>query len=153
MTSHAALPRLLFATMLSLAAGCGGDDTIETARPGQESALAVVREVFAGVLDEASMSPVALSIQWSGHVCPYPAADGLLKTAVIDPRGTCYAGLAHGCDLQVAWRGSFAQSAFAHELMHCYMSQLDLTDPSHDRHPEMWRAVSDANRALREAGL
>jgi hypothetical protein len=137
--------------MMALGAGCGSEAT-HLEMPDQDEALAVVRDVFATALPGAALDAPP-SIEWSEAVCPRPAADGRMKTAVIDAQGTCYAGLTRDCKVQVAWRGRFSASAFAHELMHCYITRLGLSDPQHDRHPDLWQLAGEADTALAQAGL
>lgn len=135
-----------------LLAACGAEHG-EPPRAGQTEAVAVVEAVFTRILGPATMADAQPEIRWSEQICPHPAPDGFLKTAVIDAHGACFEGLSTGCQISVAWRGTFARSAFAHELMHCYMSHVGLRDPDHDRYPEHWRTVKEANHALAEAGL
>lgn len=144
------MPRLLVASLFLLAA-CGAD--LEPGqRPGEDAARAVVEATFVAGMPAAVLDRARPRIRWHETACPYPAQDGAVRTAVIEG-DTCYAGLSRGCALDVAWRGTFSRSAFAHELMHCYLSEMGRSDPAHDRHPEAWALVGQADAALADSGL
>jgi len=84
-------------------------------------------------------------IEWRQDECGGPLAGARYE-------GQCYAGLyLRGDRALVAWRGSFHQSAYAHELMHALQWSRGIEDPQHLR-PE-WTLVDAANRALDGDGL
>ena len=118
-----------------VALGCGAD------RPGQIDAHRLVwSEVYAA--DPMGSAP---PIEWREDEC-----GGALAGVRYD--GQCYAGLYLPNDRAlVAWRGTFHESAFAHELMHALQYLHGVEDPAHLR-PE-WSAVAKANEKLLAAGL
>jgi hypothetical protein len=123
------------------AAGCGAQTPQETPMPGQDQALAIV---WRGAFNAAQDPP---PVSWSElHV------DGGSKTAV-EYDGHVYSGIFTDDGVaMVAWRGSFHDSAFAHELMHALQSYEDVIDPDHKRDKD-WKLVKKANDALEDAGL
>jgi hypothetical protein len=65
----------------------------------------------------------------------------------------CVGGYARGCYLHIVWRGSYSDSAFAHEIMHCMMSQNgEGPDRFHEKR-HYWDMVKEANENLRFAGF
>ncbi len=117
--------------------GCGPSFP---ARPGQDRALAITwTQTFAADF-------AAPPIDWREDVC-----DAGAPTAVVED-GHCYAGLFSDGVAHVAWRGSFHQSAFAHELMHALQGDHGIFDPMHVRTAD-WNTVGEANQRLIAAGF
>lgn len=86
--------------------------------PFQARAEQFTREA-AEVYGGEELSHVVVKVYWTDTLCP-----GYDKTAVIY-NGECYAGLNFGCsDIYVADRGDIYNSAFTHELGHCYRDIL-----------------------------
>jgi len=92
-------------------------------------------------------------VSWSFSACPSKPDDP--RTAVVDQDGMCYSGrtyLGWACPSEVAWRGSFGRSAFAHELMH-YAQGLDgVHDPDHKRLDD-WKLSIEMDARLIGLGL
>ncbi len=154
-------PRRLEAlAVLMCLCGCGAETAspdvvpVVAERPEEARAFAIVREAFDRGMGMQGLLDSAPPVRWSFQVCPKRAADGTLKTAVVDEAGRCYSGLAYpGCDLRVAWRGSFSTSAYAHEIMHCLLDRAGRSDPEHVNEPAAWVLVEDTDRALAQSGL
>lgn len=109
-------------------------------QPGQARALAVVwSQSF-----HADYGPPP--IEWREDVCDLGAP------AAVVSDGHCYAGLFSDGIAHVAWRGSFRQSAFAHELMHALQGDHGIFDPMHVRTAD-WNTVGEANQRLIAAGF
>ena len=131
--------KLLALTLL--AAGCGAQGPDETPMPGQAQALAIVWSQTFGA--DAAPPPIA----WSElHVDAGSATaveyDGQIYAGVFTPDGVA----------MIAWRGTFHESAFAHELMHGLQADRGESDPGHKRDKD-WKLVKKANDALEDAGL
>lgn len=134
-------------------------------KPDQAQALQIVYDVYRPLLS-SNLDNVTLHLYWSSDACPYPAPDGRTKSAVIYNK-KCYNGLTFlGGVVKVAWRGSFSNSAFAHELLHNALNStkhghwlLDPVPPGTElRYPLIdcvacREAEARANEALRAAGL
>lgn len=124
-----------------VAAGCGTPPSDEAPMPGQDQAVAIVwRGAFGATQDPP---PIA----WSElHVDAGKATaveyDGQIYSGIFTPDGVA----------MVAWRGSFHDSAFAHELMHALQAYENVDDPQHKRDKD-WKQVKKANEALEDAGL
>lgn len=128
-------------------------------KPREDEALTIVKGVFRLGLGPAA-DKVKTRVYWSDTLCPYPAADGTRKTAVVYDR-RCYAGLTFlGGTCRVAWRGSFSSSAYAHELLHAHLNatghgseQIDLADGDPKLCGWCRELEREANRRLSAAGL
>lgn len=107
--------------------------------PSQDEAT---RLVWFDSYGERSAPPI---VYWSEETCP--GTDGS-KTAVV-AYGKCYSGLTFDAwNVAVAWRGSFWQSAFAHELMHASQLRRGIQDPNHERKEDWLLEVSANNRLM-----
>jgi hypothetical protein len=110
-------------------------------RPRQTEATAIV---WAGRFGGVGQAP---PIEWRPDEC----GDG--KRRGFTWEGKCYVGLYLRDDrILLGWEGSFADSAFAHEMMHALQWQRGVEDPSHARAGD-WALVAAADQALRDAGL
>ena len=89
-------------------------------------------------------------VVWWYETCPSAPDDP--RTAVVIGE-TCYSGLFRErmWRADVAWRGSYARSAYAHELLHAWQAARGIHDPDH-RDPE-WLEVPRIDAALADAGL
>lgn len=91
-------------------------------------------------------------VWWTETFCP-----GKEKTAVIYQE-QCYSGFTFSCDyIYVAWRGTIASSAYAHELGHCFRLYLGmsgdglLSDGGIGHVDETWwQMMREANEKVRE---
>ncbi len=111
--------------------------------PRQAEALAIVWT------DTYSMQVDPPEISWWTTNCPN---NPTTLTAVYF-NDMCYAGLTFSYyHTDVAWRGSFSSSAFAHELMHVAQAHRGLSDPNHAVVGD-WSLVDVANTFLKGAGL
>lgn len=104
--------------------------------------------VWEDVFDEHDI-PAPHVVWWTERCPDYPDDP---QTAVVF-HGKCYSGVTHYIgdgeyQAEVAWRGSFSSSAYAHELRHMYFILHDVWT-----HPEDDDAVREANIRLRGAGL
>ena len=115
--------------------------------PGQAEALAVVWVQAFQCVDAPP------PITWWTTSCP-AAAGGVKpgKPTAVYLDGKCYDGLSYGWGSDVAWRGSFSKSAFAHELMHDAQGREGIIDPNHQRSDD-WAKVDVANAMLADQGL
>jgi len=128
-------------------------------QPREAEARQIVLDVFRLGLGP-TVDHATVRLYWHKTICPYAAADGTKKTAVIH-NGKCFNGLTFfGGVCRVAWRGSFSSSAYAHELLHAYLNatghggeQIDLADD--DPKLCVWcrELEREANRRLTAAGL
>jgi hypothetical protein len=111
-------------------------------QPNQAQAAQIVwQQIFA-----APAEPPL--VEWHEDVCPGHQQG----PAAVLWQEQCFAGLTLDGDLsRVAWRGSFSQSAFAHELLHALQARRGVFDPGHTL-PD-WANVPIANHALEAAGL
>ena len=89
------------------------------------------------------------TVKWWYMRCPTRPDDP--RTAVVTVEGLCYSGLFWGYNCDVAWRGSFSKSAYAHELMHAWQDTRGIFDPAH-KLPE-WTEITNINVTLSEMGL
>jgi len=121
-------------------------DADQTMRPFQQDADRYLRKTL---IKSYGMTPTILNIDarvsWSTTHCPDTA-----KTAVIY-NGDCYAGITFACDLvYVADRGCIGDSAFAHEMGHCFRFVQQVGgDPSH-WDESYWSAINGIDAELRE---
>ena len=84
-------------------------------------------------------------VEWREDECGGPANG-------VRYRDRCYAGLyLPGDRALVAWRGSYRDSAYAHELMHALQWFRGIEDPDHLR--DEWKLVGQANESLAADGL
>jgi len=115
--------------------------------PGQTEAVELVWKQAYGCTDQAPQ------LTWWMTSCP-AAAGGVHpgKPTAVYLDGKCYDGLSYVWGSDVAWRGSFSKSAFAHELMHDAQGREGITDPDHQRAAD-WAKVTVANSMLDAAGL
>ncbi len=150
----------LLGVALALLAGCGGEVVADAtnpamaARPDQARAFEIVKASFARGMRTEGLLEDAPSVRWSETVCPAPAADGSYKTAVLDAQGRCFSGLTYeGCDIRIAWRGTYSASAFSHEIMHCLLDRAGTPDPDHTLDPAAWALVAETDGALARSGL
>lgn len=139
------LPRWFFLGMGVLSA-CALPRQIVRPMPGQGDAFALVRERFVTVLPAAVL--VEPEVLWSTKLCP-----GKTETAVVIGT-TCYAGLGYRDGaIDVAWRGSFGKSAYAHELMHFFLKKAGRdSDPAHNQ-TALWDLVNATDLAMQERSL
>ena len=154
------MTRLGRLALLLLLGGCGAEDAGQpvspeaTSRPGEARAFEIVRDAFDRGMGMQGLLEDSPRVRWSDELCPTRATDGTYKTAVFDGAGRCYSGLSfEGCDLRVAWRGSYHASAYAHEIMHCLLDRAGRPDPEHASEPSAWALVQATDEALAEAGL
>jgi hypothetical protein len=92
----------------------------------------------------------APTVVWWYDTCPdHP---GNPRSAVY-LQGTCYSGLFREALWQadVAWRGSYSKSAYAHELMHAWQAERGIHDPDHKT--AEWRELGRINAELKKLGL
>lgn len=136
-----------------------------TPKPNEDKALQIVKDTYEPFLGDA-VQDWAPRVYWSDTVCPYATDDGIFLTAVIHNK-KCFAGLTHiGGMCQVAWRGNFSKSAYAHELMHAYLNHTGhgdwVIDPmlpgavppsTLEPCPRCVSLVDEANSKLFDAGL
>lgn len=101
--------------------------------------------------DAFGMISAPPAIDWWHERCPEHPSD-LRAAVVLD--GTCYSGLfwPSRFSIDIAWRGSFSSSAFAHEMMHAKM-WLDGEPPDVDHESLSWSLAEAANEALDLEGL
>lgn len=131
----------------ALLGGCEGPPV--SRMPAQTQAFEVVA---------AHLGPRLPAMQQAGRLTEPPVhwwvtpCPGTEQSAVLlGPR--CYAGLFYRGDaIDVAWRGSFGESAYGHEVLHYLLGQDGDSDPDHQR-LELWDAVQAADLALQERGL
>ena len=123
------------------AAACG--EAPGPPRPGQAAAFEVVARHFAGAFPGRTLAQP--EVAWWTTDCPGTS----LSAVILDH--TCYSGLFYRTDgVDVAWRGSFGLSAYAHELMHYFLLQAEGTsDPEHLRVP-MWELVNQTDTDLQD---
>lgn len=115
------------ALILMLMAGCGYYE-----QPRQAEAVTLVWSLYPKSGDPPP-------IEWRD--------DGCGELPAISAYGACLAGVYYpGDHAVVAWRGSYAASAFAHELMHANQWQRGTDDFAHSS-PD-WRLVPLANEKL-----
>src|SRR5579872_6322343 len=106
--------------------------------PGQTGAFAVVHSRFAAAFPGRDLSEPDVR-SWTAD-CP-----GTRESAVV-LGGTCYSGQFYGGDaVEVAWRGSFGESAYSHELMHYFMDRFGGgSDPGHTQ-ARFWDLVNQTD--------
>lgn len=142
------------------AAACAAPGTPEVSRGSDEELARTIvwYEIFAAETEPPE-------VVWWYETCPEvgnPDAPGKpedtpgnkpdTRTAVyID--GHCYSGLfrPHLWRADVAWRGSFSTSAYAHELMHAWQAERGIRDPQHKN--DEWLEVPAIDAELAAAGL
>lgn len=130
--------RQLLITFLLLI-GCNGPEP----QPRQDEALQLV---WVNTYGQHDAPP---TIYWWKTNCPYSTKD---KTAVVY-NNSCYSGLTFSGDyIEVAWRGSFYRSAFAHELMHALQLRRGYEDPDHEIKAD-WELEGVANVSLMSNNL
>lgn len=119
--------------------------------PVQDQAFGLVVARFAPQMSVGGAGGAALTeplVFWWTTPCP-----GTNVSAVIrGPR--CYSGLyEHEGAVDVAWRGSFGQSAYAHELMHYFLEQqFGDSDAAHQQEAR-WSLVQETDLELQAQGL
>ncbi|MDW8282645.1 MAG: hypothetical protein RMK29_13110 [Myxococcales bacterium] len=130
--------------VLLCGSGCGPEERARM--PAQQEAFAVVRQELGRLFAEEMLHEP--DVRWWTEPCPGTQ----ISAVVLGPR--CYAGLYYrpgGVD--VAWRGSIGQSAYAHELMHYFLDQAGLgSDPGHAR-TAYWQLVERIDLQLQQQGL
>lgn len=135
--------------VVALLSACGIQDP-EVQRGSAEERARVI--VWHEVLASNWHAP---KITWTYETCPNTPTDP--RTAVItyalDGSVTCYSGLFWGpfWEGAVAWRGSFSESAYVHELLHAVLWQDGTEDREHKK--EIWARENEINDRLREEGL
>ena len=146
------LPLLLITLIATACSGCFCEEHLrrrdwrDPDETWQADATLVVWQITYGIHDED-----APDVVWFHTTCDTMPVDG--RTA-INYKGMCYSGLFWDRDYlaEVAWRGNFATSAFAHELMHARQFLLGYSDPDHTVDAD-WALAEDAKDALIERGL
>ncbi len=133
---------LLVASCLSVL-GCGPP---EARMPRQSQAFSMISEQFAQVLPKDILFEP--DVHWWTDKCP-----GSDRSAVVLGQ-QCYSGLYYRKDaIDVAWRGDFGESAYAHELMHYFLDQVyGASDPLHLRVAE-WASVNRTDVHLHLEGM
>lgn len=133
-----------FIVMLLTFVRCG--DIEHPKMPVQSEAFAVVRQHFGMLFAGRAMTEP--DVHWWTTNCP-----GTETTAVVLGQ-TCYAGIYYrqqGVD--VAWRGTFSESAYTHELMHYFLHEFNSgSDPLHQQ-AIPWQVVREADASLQGRGL
>lgn len=132
--------------LLGLVGGCGGPPV--SRMPVQEQAFALVAARFAPQLGLPGGALEEPAVRWWTTLCP-----GTELSAVIRGR-RCYAGLYYRGDaVDVAWRGSFGTSAYAHELMHYFLGlRFGDSDGAHAQ-DAAWAVVRGVDEDLQAQGL
>lgn len=111
-----------------------------------EEALLLVHEHYTALYPEAG--PINPTVYWSSEICP-----GTDQTAVIY-QDVCYHGYLYTCaDIYVAYHEVLSDSAFAHELGHCYRLTLFRDGDRDHLDGEWWQDVADINQGLANHGL
>jgi hypothetical protein len=125
-----------------LACMCSGCSTWPLPTPSEErAAIEVVR---AAARDVGLELPEVVAIGYSAQRVTCAGHDG-------DFAGCSYAR-AKRCDVLMEWAGSFAESAFPHEMLHCEIGAMGMDDQTHTVFE--WNVLEPRLRAaLREAGL
>lgn len=118
-------------------------------RPRQAEAFLVVKRGLSSVFPDALL--VEPIVNWWDKPCP--SAKARTETAVVIG-DRCYAGLGYRDGaVEVAWRGSFGQSAYTHELMHHYLKLSGKDpDPGHNQ-TAFWELVSKIDTMLQSMNL
>ncbi len=138
-------------------------------RPHQISAqvyyLDELRKKYAGQLQKrkVDLTKVETRVYWSRATCPSgrvgliydppPVKDKDGKVVLDKPPG-CYGGLTWNCkEIVVAdYDGPISESAFIHELGHCYYRGIYGKRDSEHGDKDFWGHVSKVNSALAERG-
>lgn len=132
------------AALALLAAACSGPAPWPDTERGPDEDAA--RELAWPALGGEDAPPAV--VWWYGG-CP---GDDSGKTAVV-VEGVCYAGLFRPPErVDVAWRGAYSRSGYAHEMMHRVQWQRGVSDPDH-LVAEDWGLVREVNADLADAGL
>ncbi len=146
------LASLLSACWLGSDGGPYDIETVPGPKPFEAEAEGIVlSHVEQEYPDLEGVEPVVF---WTETLCP--TSPGEEKTAVVY-QGQCYNGFTFDCDgIYVAWRGTIASSAYAHELGHCFRLYLGMTGdgvrPDGGGHLDevWWQMIRDANDKIRE---
>lgn len=114
--------------------------------PVQDAAFALIQRDFASLFPDRVL--VEPRVRWWTSVCP-----GTSTTAVV-LGDRCYSGLFSARDrIDVAWRGTIGDSAYAHELMHYFMDQAGLGSDAAHVQVRYWQAANQATAHLQEEGM
>lgn len=131
--------RAVTAALLLFLAGCFSAEQV--GRPRQAEAIELV---WQAVYAETVAPPL---IEWREDFCN-PAHP---EKAGVATDGLCLSGRTFSVDYcLIAWRGSFADSSFTHELMHARQLQDDIWDDTHSL-PEWGQMFAHPRGLLDEA--
>ena len=137
---------ILFPLILFVLSLYCNNPTFNYKLPQQDLAFSIVEKNFKEIFPMQVLEPPPVS--WSTVYCP-----GTLKTAVVIDN-ECYAGIYRTPgEPQVAWRGSFGESAFSHELMHYYLKKFDGDEDANHQNQSAWQVVQKADGELQSMQL